>query len=103
MPEMTNQQRAEAAAQAVEAYRVAGEYSDQHPAELLGDLLGDLRHWAAKVGVDFEQCDKNARACFENEVREEADDTGKECTCDDRSWYGDQHDSACDFAGEDRA
>jgi hypothetical protein len=33
---------------------------------------------------------------------EEDDDAGKECTCDDRSWYGDQHDSACDFAGEDR-
>jgi len=29
-------------------------------------------------------------------------EAGKECTCDDRSWYGDQHDSACDFAGEDR-
>lgn len=72
--EMTNDERAVVAAQAVEAYRVAGEYTDQSPAELLGDLLGDLRHWAAKVGVDFEQCDKNARICFENEVKEEADD-----------------------------
>jgi hypothetical protein len=76
MPEMTNEQRAVVAAQAVEAYRVAGEYSDQHPAELLGDLLGDLRHWAAKVGVDFEQCDRNALACFEAEVKEEADNAG---------------------------
>lgn len=74
MREMTNDERAVVAAQAVEAYRVAGEHADQSPAELLGDLLGDLRHWAAKVGVDFEQCDKNARACFENEVEEEADD-----------------------------
>jgi len=73
--EMTNDERAVVAAQAVEAYRCAGEYyGDMHPAELLGDLLGDLRHWAAKVGVDFEQCDKNARICFENEVKEEADD-----------------------------
>lgn len=37
-----------------------------------------------------------------DDMEVEADDTGKECTCDDRSWYGDQHDSACDFAGEDR-
>lgn len=72
--EMTNGERAVVAAQAVEVYRVAGEYTDQSPAELLGDLLGDLRHWAAKVGVNFEICDKNARACFENEVKEEAGD-----------------------------
>lgn len=73
MREMTNDQRAVVAAQAVEAYAVAGEYDDPNPsaAEVLGDLLGDLRHWAAKVGVDFEQCDRNARACFENEVKEE--------------------------------
>jgi hypothetical protein len=103
---MTNEQRAVVAGEAITAYQKAGEYKAYSPSEilpeLLGDLLGDLRHWAAKVGVDFEQCDRNARACFENEVKEEADDTGKECTCDDRSWYGDQHDSACDFAGEDR-
>jgi hypothetical protein len=74
MCEMTNEQRAVVAAQAVETYRVAGEYKDLHPAVILGDLLGDLRHWAAKVGVDFEVCDKNARICFENEVKEEADD-----------------------------
>jgi len=68
--EMTNDERAVVAAQAVEAYRVAGEYTDQSPAELLGDLLGDLRHWAAMVGVNFEQCDKNARACFKAEVKD---------------------------------
>ena len=74
MREMTNDERAVVAAQAVEAYRCAGEYyGETHPAELLGDLLGDLRHWAAKVGVNFEICDKNARACFENEVKEEGD------------------------------
>jgi hypothetical protein len=74
MREMTNIQRACVAAVTVEAYRTAGKYEDMVPAEILGDLLGDLRHWAAKVGVDFEQCDKNARICFENEVKEEADD-----------------------------
>ena len=26
----------------------------------------------------------------------------RECTCDDRSWHGPEHDSACDFAGEER-
>jgi hypothetical protein len=74
MREMTNEQRAKAAQAAVNAYAIAGEANLPHPAEILGDLLGDLRHWAAKVGVDFEQCDKNARICFENEVKEEADD-----------------------------
>ena len=71
MREMKNQERAWAAAAAVESYSSYGGYRKPHPAELLGDLLGDLRHWAAKVGVDFEQCDRNARACFENEVKEE--------------------------------
>lgn len=70
MPEMTNDERAYVAALTIDAYEKLGEYVNPHPAELLGDLLGDLRHWAAKVGVDFEQCDKNARKCFENEVRE---------------------------------
>ena len=73
MPEMTNEQRAKAAQAAVNAYAIAGEVILPHPAELLGDLLGDLRHWAAKVGVDFEICDKNARACFDAEVKEEKD------------------------------
>lgn len=27
----------------------------------------------------------------------------RECTCDDRSWHGAEHDSACDFAGEVRS
>lgn len=27
----------------------------------------------------------------------------RECTCDDRSWYGTEHDSQCDFAGEERS
>lgn len=72
MPEMTNQQRAEAAAEAVDAYSEAAQFGEIIPAEILGDLLGDLRHWAARVGVDFEQCDRNARTCFEAEVREEA-------------------------------
>lgn len=74
MREMTNGQRALVAALTIDAYEKLGEYVNPHPAELLGDLLGDLRHWAAMVGVDFEQCDKNARACFENEVKEEGDD-----------------------------
>jgi len=73
MREMTNEQRAWAAAEAIECYSRSGGYRKPHPAELLGDLLGDLRHWAAMVGVNFEICDKNARACFENEVKEEGD------------------------------
>ena len=71
MPEITNDERAQVAQVAVNAYAIAGEAILPHPAELLGDLLGDLRHWAVKVGVDFEVCDKNARICFENEVRKE--------------------------------
>jgi hypothetical protein len=74
MPEMTNEQRAVLAGKAVGWYALKGEYQKMVHAELLGDLLCDLRHWAAKVGVDFEVCDRNARACFEAEVREEADD-----------------------------
>jgi hypothetical protein len=75
MREMTNQLRSQAAAEAVKSYAIIGEYDDPNPsaAEVLGDLLGDLRHWAAMVGVNFEICDKNARACFENEVKEEGD------------------------------
>lgn len=203
MREMTNKQRALVAAEAVDAYEKAGGYAygETHPAELLGDLLGDLRHWADREGADYILCANNARTCYEDESGEEisqpdpeaereylvvweidayatspreaarqvidqyfgaigtadhftvtdqetgetfeidafdddddedgqdlcdqcgrsgaeivatdangkttcidceGDDAGKECTCADRSWHGPQHDSACDFAGEDR-
>lgn len=69
--ELTNRDRASLGADAVTAYAVAGEYGDLVPAEILGDLLGDLRHWAKRHDVDFEQCNKNARTCFNHEVREE--------------------------------
>lgn len=45
------------------------------------------------------ECCECGSACHE---AEEAD-AGKGCTCDNRSWYGPEHDSACDFAGEERA
>lgn len=45
------------------------------------------------------ECCECGSACHEVEDS----DTGKECTCASRSWYGPQHDSACDFAGEERS
>jgi hypothetical protein len=160
--EMTNQDRAELAGAAVAEYMLQGEYFQPHASGVLGDLLGDLRHWAKREEVDFEVCDRNAKACFEAEVREELFESDplaatllaeseenamphamlarelearfpwlltdeqanggdvvealsewhaelvepgddRECTCDDRSWHGDEHDSACDFAGEERS
>ncbi len=34
---------------------------------------------------------------FDDEEEEQDDD---ECTCDDRSWYGPDHDSACPLEGQ---
>lgn len=45
-----------------------------------------------------ELCERINVECPLDEDNED-DDAGKECTCGDRSWYGPEHDSACDFAG----
>jgi len=73
MPEVTNEQRAELAGAAAQCYANEGGYFDPNPAEILGDLLGDLRHWAEAMGVDFDQCAKNAKACYLEEKGEERD------------------------------
>lgn len=36
------------------------------------------------------------------EPHESTDHHADDCDCDDRSWHGDQHDSACPLAGQDR-
>jgi hypothetical protein len=76
--DVTNTERAELAGAAAQAYANEGGYFDPNPAELLGDLLGDLRHWAKAMDVDFDQCAKNARACFEEEVKEEEEEKEEE-------------------------
>lgn len=40
--------------------------ADEAP-EVLGDLLADLRHWAARNDVDFDVCARNALAVYEEE------------------------------------
>jgi len=70
MPEMTNDERAYIAKRVLGRYAYLCKYKDPVPAEVLGDLLGDLRHFAKAHGVDFEQCNRNAKACFEEESHE---------------------------------
>ena len=37
----------------------------------LGDLLCDLRHWADLHGENFERINRNAKAMYQTEVRED--------------------------------
>lgn len=71
MPEMTNRERASLAADAVTAYAASSKRMELVPAEILGDLLCDLRHFADRHNVDFDQCAKNAKACYLEEKGEE--------------------------------
>ena len=46
--------------------------------EYLVDLLADLRHWAARDGVDFDAADRMAETHFQCELDEEAEQSAQE-------------------------
>ncbi|WP_306017580.1 hypothetical protein [Oceanicaulis sp. MMSF_3324] len=73
---MNNQDRAERANAALNAY--CAHVGDQRSAfgerELLGDMLGDLMHYAQSVGVPFDEVMKTGEMTFITECDEEADD-----------------------------
>lgn len=66
-PEGANASRAKPAQIAVEAYkREKGLVDDgQHG---LYDLLIDLRHWADRVGLDFEDTNTRSLECYTEEI-----------------------------------
>ncbi len=51
---------------------------------------------------DCEHCGRPADEHPEGGIGGECTMDERECTCASRSWYGAEHDSACDFAGEVR-
>lgn len=89
--EPDNNDRADFANDAVSAYFERTRPSDPYPAEIgacdaddkealaevLGDLLCDLRHWADVVGLDFEECNENGEGHYDIEVEEEQARAGR--------------------------
>lgn len=67
-----NQDRIAWAGMAVGAYWSATRSTTGDPyLEVLGDLLGDLRHWALANGVDFDVANAHGAAHFAAECAEE--------------------------------
>lgn len=72
----TNYDRAVWADAAVEAFRQACDMFDEDAETELSDLLSDLMHWcdAQESRVSFDACVERARANYDEERAEEADD-----------------------------
>jgi hypothetical protein len=85
---MTNKERADDAATAIDAFvrtqepraRDLDSAISQSPQEFLVDLLTDLRHWALQNGVEFDGADRLAAGHFQSELNEEAHEPMKEIT-----------------------
>jgi hypothetical protein len=73
MPELTNDDRADKAMQAVGAYRNVTRFdpNDFDMQEVVQDLLGDLQHLADREGIDFAQALRMGTTTHEEEKQEE--------------------------------
>lgn len=63
-----NEDRARRAALAIKAYIQDDDVFSLDRAEVLADLLCDLRHWAAFRGVNFKEANTRAAGHFEVET-----------------------------------
>lgn len=74
MSDPTNDDRAEWAELAIDTFAKAtgmrSERNDEDDETILGDLLTDLRHWAAANGVDFDAICAGSAHTFAEEVEE---------------------------------
>lgn len=77
MSELNNKDRADFAREAMEAY-TARKGSDEPQTDLV-DLLGDLRHFAAEEGLDFEAAVQTSLMHFEEESETDAAETCEHC------------------------
>jgi hypothetical protein len=68
-PEGRNDNRAQWAGEAVDAFIVATGTDEEH---VLGDLLADLMHWSDRNNYDFDAALDRARAHYEAETSGEA-------------------------------
>lgn len=69
-----NIDRSNAARKAVNRYSTHTYGQTPELDDLLQDFLGDLRHFARRYGVNYDEIDRRARETFEEELREEAAD-----------------------------
>lgn len=71
-------------------------------------VLDKLHEWYAatdngpNAGALLFEDDRTLREHIAEAIGAELPDqsSGGYCTCDQRSWYGDEHDSACELEGE---
>lgn len=76
--------------------------------EAISDMMLDARLGVAicvlpgVVGEEMVLADEKGRmpVVLGAPKDKDEDDYEPECTCDDRSWYGDEHDSACEMQGQ---
>lgn len=75
MIERTNLDRAERAERALLEYNGADNrpFGNDGRAEMLSDMLGDLRHYCRLHGVDFAACERRGFLMSEQERREDPD------------------------------
>lgn len=74
----------------------------------VSDALADLIHLCNKHDIDFDRCLVTAHGYVEADTSDTNDKNIVEiatkdeslCTCDNRSWYGEEHDTACELEGK---
>lgn len=73
--ERTNLDRANRAERALLEYNGADSrpFGNDGRAEMLGDMLGDLRHYCRLYGVSFAECERRGFLMSEQERREDSD------------------------------
>lgn len=67
-----------------------------------GRSLTNLEHASANVIASWEGGDLAGAVNQLSEALEASLMVDMDCNCDERSWHGDYHDSACPYSGERR-
>lgn len=79
MSEVTNNERAEWAEEAVETFRHTTHMVDDEVETVVKDLIANMFHMAKRKGFNLDEVIEDARSCFEEEDLEESgEDRAKE-------------------------